>query len=137
MGPTLFIYLAYGAVAIGLTVWLARTLHNNGTAFLADIFSDRPELATAINRLLVVGFYMLNLGYSFLLLREPVVSSAEQAGRLLINRLGVLLVTLGLIHFVNMLVFWKIRRRTLLDMAPPPVTPQVMISKPDSEPFPA
>ncbi len=137
MGPTLFVYLAYGAVAIGLTVWLARTLYSNGTAFLADIFTDRPDLATAINRLLVVGFYMLNLGYSFLLLRDPVVSNATEAGQLLIDRLGVLLVTLGLIHFVNMAVFWKIRRRTLLDMAPPPVAPQVMTSRPDSEPFPA
>lgn len=135
MGPTLFIYLAYGSVAIGLTVWLARTLFRNGAIFLADVFPDREAFADALNRMLVVGFYMLNLGYAFMILKSPIAASATEAGQVLIERLGVLLLSLGLIHFVNMLVFWKIRRRTMLETAPPPVAPQVQLS--GGAPWPA
>lgn len=128
------VYVIYSAVAIGLTVWLAQTLYRNGEVFLADVFPDRLMLVSALNRLLVTGFYMLNLGYAFLLLQEPAAANAEQAFQVLVNKLGVLLVSLGLIHFVNMIVFWRIRRRTQLDSAPPPVPHQVVVTKPETGP---
>ncbi|HEY3240524.1 MAG TPA: hypothetical protein VGL92_13215, partial [Acidimicrobiia bacterium] len=56
------VYLIYSAVSIGLVVWLARTLFRSGGLFLEDVFADNPALAAAVNRLLVIGFYLLNLG---------------------------------------------------------------------------
>lgn len=105
-------YLAYGAISVTLVVWLARTLFAHGETFLADVFADQPELAHAVNRLLVTGFYMLNLGYALLLLQaNGGAATGLGAVELLIHKLGVLLVSLGVIHFVNMLAFWRIRRR--------------------------
>lgn len=109
--PTLFVYIAYTVIAVALVVWLARTLYRNGDVFLADVFAHRPEMAGAVNRLLVIGFYLLNLGYSLLLLPGFTADTAAAAAEVLIRKLGVLLVTLGVIHFVNMYVFWKIRAR--------------------------
>lgn len=123
----IWVYVMYGSAAIGLTVWLARTLFRNGAIFLEDVFEDRPGLAEAVNRLLVVGFYMLNLGYAFLIFRSQVRPTDAVAGvELLVNKLGVLLVSLGVIHFLNLLVFWRIRRRT----TPPPVP---VLAKPGSD----
>lgn len=109
----------YGVVSVALTWWLARTLSRHGEVFLADVFEERPQLATAINRLLVVGFYMLNLGYALLILRANTAPTALSAVELLINKLGILLVSLGLLHFVNMLLFWRIRRRQVEGEAAP------------------
>ena len=63
------IYLIYATAGVGLTIWLARTLARNGEVFLEDVFADNPRMAAAVNRLLVVGFYLLNLGYAFLTLK--------------------------------------------------------------------
>ena len=123
---TVFVYIVYTIVAVGLVVWLARTLYRNGEVFLADVFEDRPAMAAAVNRLLVIGFYMLNLGYAFLLLPGARATGAVEAAETLIQKLGVLLVTLGAIHFVNMYVFWKIRQRKQVDNNRAPTrTPQV------------
>lgn len=71
-GYAIAVYAVYALVAVGLTVWLARTLYRSGAVFLKDVFADRPGLAEAVNRLLVVGFYMANLGYALYILRtEP------------------------------------------------------------------
>ena len=118
------IYVLYGAASVGLTVWLARTLFRNGAVFLHDVFADKPGMADAINRLLVVGFYMLNLGYAFLLLQDERTPDAVSAVEVLVERLGTLLLSLGVIHFVNLFVFWRIRRRAQMPAAPPPVAPQ-------------
>ncbi len=121
------VYAAYVAVAVGLTAWLARTLFRNGAIFLHDVFEDRPGLAEAVNRLLVVGFYMLNLGYAFYLVRSGRGLDAFESVQFLVRRLALLLVTLGLIHFVNVFVFWRIRSRTEQRHLPPPVAPHMTL----------
>jgi hypothetical protein len=127
---TIAVYVVYIAVAVGLTAWLARTLFRNGTAFLHDVFEDRPNLADAVNRLLVVGFYMLNLGYALYILRASRGLDAFDAVQFLVNRLALLLVTLAGLHFLNVFVFWRIRARREQRHLPPPVAPQVLIPRP-------
>ena len=129
-GYVIAVYAAYAATAVGLTAWLARTLSKNGAVFLEDVFKDRPGLAQAVNRLLVVGFYMLNLGYAFYILRADTGLDAFGSVQFLVNRLAVLLVTLALIHFVNVGVFWKIRGRGEQRQLPVPVAPQAFIAPP-------
>jgi hypothetical protein len=129
-GNAIAIYVAYALVALGLTAWLARTLFRNGAHFLYDVFEDRPKLAEAVNRLLVTGFYTLNLGYAFYLFRASRGLDAFEAVQFLVNRLAILLVTLALIHFVNVFVFWKIRSRREQRQLPPPVAPQTWLPSP-------
>ncbi len=105
-------------------MWLARTLYANGAVFLEDVFEDRPEMAAAVNRLLVTGFYMANLGYAFLLLRANVAGDAVTAAEILIRKLELLLVSLAAMHFVNLFVFYRLRHRARVATLPPPVAPQ-------------
>src|SRR6266540_2237753 len=123
-GNVIAVYTAYVAVAVGLTAWLARTLFRNGAVFLHDVFEDRPGLAEAVNRLLVVGFYMLSLGYAFFILRADRGLDPFGSVQFLVNRLALLLITLGAVHFVNVFVFWRIRARREQRNLAPPVAPQ-------------
>ena len=121
------VYIAYGTIAVGLTAWLARTLFRNGAVFLYDVFNDRRELAEAVNRLLVVGFYMLNLGYAFFVLRSGRNLDMFDAVQLFVNRLALLLLALALMHFTNVFVFWKIRARREERDLPRPTAPHVVL----------
>ncbi|HET9444400.1 MAG TPA: hypothetical protein VFO65_13805 [Acidimicrobiales bacterium] len=114
------VYLAYAAISIGLIVWLARTLAHNGAVFLDGVFPENPDMAQAVNKLLVVGFYMLNLGYAALLLQADAAPDAVRAVEVLVRKLGFLLLSLGVLHFLNMYVFHRIRRRARLSNLPPP-----------------
>jgi hypothetical protein len=126
----ILVYVIYAAVAVGLTAWLARTLFRNGAVFLEDVFKERPALAHAVNRLLVTGFYMLNLGYAFYILRADAGLDAFASVQFLVNRLAILLVTLALIHFTNVLVFWKIRGTREQRQLPVPVAAQIHMPAP-------
>lgn len=128
------VYGVYITCAVGLTVWLARTLFRSGSTFLADVFSDKQELATAVNRLLVTGFFMINLGFSLMLMQSGTANSATQAFQLLSVKLGVLLFVLAVIHFVNLAVFFKLRQHRQQRLLPPPIAPQRWIAPPPSGP---
>jgi len=105
----LTVYLAYGLTAVGLVTWLARTLYANGSLFLEEVFPGREQLAGAVNRLLVTGFVMLNLGWAALLLRAGRPADGAAAVEALALRLGLLLITLAVLHFVNLAVLAAVR----------------------------
>ena len=118
-------YLAYAATSAGFTIWVARTLHKNGRIFLVDAFAGNGPLADSVNHLLVVGFCLINFGYdAFTLKNSDPVDSAQTAIESLSTRIGAVLLVLGAMHFFNLYVFSKMRRRGLLHSAPPPIAPQ-------------
>ncbi|MEO7803988.1 MAG: hypothetical protein ABIS18_06265 [Actinomycetota bacterium] len=123
-GYQLGIYIVYASVGIGLTIYLAKTLFKHGAVYLEDVFEDKPALAQAINRLLVVGFYMLNIGYTALIMKSDYTDTGIGAIEILSRKLGMLLISLGLIHFLNLTVFHRIRKRAkFVAPIPPPYYP--------------
>ena len=128
--------LVYLLVTVPLTIWVATTLSRNGRVFLADVFAGDEALAQAVNKLLVVGFYLLNLGFVVLFLRisDPVVDLAGIFDTLSV-KVGVVMLTLGVLHFFNVYVFNAIRRRSRLEsLRSAPVPPQGLV--PTTTPYP-
>jgi hypothetical protein len=117
-------YLIYLALSIVLTVWVARALFKNGLIFLIDVFGGNVELANSVNHLLVVGFYLINLGFVALELRiASPVPDARASIEALASKIGTVLLVLGGMHFFNLYVFSRLRRNVRLEIAPPPVEP--------------
>jgi hypothetical protein len=106
-------YFSYLVISIALTIWVARALHKGGRVFLIDAFNGNEDLADSVNRLLVVGFYLINLGYVTLALKtqEP-LSTVRAAVELESTKLGVVLLILGAMHFFNILVLAKMRKNS-------------------------
>src|SRR5690606_24890006 len=109
---TLLSYTLYLGIMIGLTVWVARTLHCNGRVFLIEAFHGRVDMADAVNHLLVVGFYLINLGFVTLALRNgtPPVT-IEGVFVYVSTKVGLAMLVLGAMHFFNMFNFDKMRRK--------------------------
>jgi hypothetical protein len=122
------VYAAYGVTSLGLTVGLARTLFSNGAVFLESVFKDDPKMAEAVNKLLVVGFYLLNFGYACLLMKAERAVDTIQAIEILASKLGYLLLSLGVIHFGNIYLFHRMRQRARMAIMPPPVAPHLRLS---------
>ena len=117
-------YLIYLAVSIALTVWVARTLHKNGRVFLVDVFHGNEALADSVNHLLVVGFYLINFGYVSLALKLGYnVETAQEGIEALSVKVGMVLIVLGGMHFFNLFIFSRMRRRAGLQNGPPPIAP--------------
>jgi len=107
-------YGVYLTLSIALTVWVARTLFNNGRIFLVDVFHGNEALADSVNHLLVVGFYLINLGYVSLALKiTSPVDDTRQSIEVLATKMGFVLLVLGVMHFSNLALFSKIRSAAL------------------------
>ena len=113
-------YMVYLAISIALTIWVAHTLHKNGRIFLVDVFHGNDALADSVNHLLVVGFYLINLGYVSLALKLGYAINNTQEGiEALSVKIGMVLIVLGGMHFCNLFVFSRMRKRTNKQHHPP------------------
>ena len=129
MTPIVWTYIVYIALSIPLTIWVAHTLHKNGRIFLIDSFRGNERLADSVNHLLVVGFYLINIGYVALALKERIApTDVREVFETISRKIGVVMLVLGAMHFFNILVFSKMRRRALLLAVPPPIPPQAHVN---------
>ncbi|MEL7529948.1 MAG: hypothetical protein AAFN10_01495 [Bacteroidota bacterium] len=112
MSYTLLTYLIYLALAFVLTFLVGRSLFRNGRPFLVDIFNGDTKLADSINRLLLTGFYLLNVGYvSLSMYSSQNIRTVEHMVEKLSYKLGLLFVILGIVHIINLIVLYKTRKR--------------------------
>jgi hypothetical protein len=125
MTNTVIAYLLYLAISIVLTIWVGRTLHKNGRIFLVDVFHGNEPLADSVNHLLVVGFYLINFGYVSLALKVgyQLERDFSEVIEVLSSKVGAVLLVLGCMHFFNLFVFSRVRRRAVVPELPPPVQP--------------
>jgi hypothetical protein len=110
MDLRLVLYAAYIVASVAMTVWVGRSLHRNGRGFLIDVMRD-DNLADSINHLLLVGFYLVNLGAAALLINlagDP--GTAADVVKIWLTQMGLVLLTLGGMHFANLFVLHRIRR---------------------------
>jgi hypothetical protein len=123
-------YSLYLPISIGMTIWVARTLHKNGRLFLVDSFGQNEALADSVNHLLVVGFYLINIGFISLFLRTTSeIDATRGVFEILSAKVGVVMLVLGVMHFLNLFVFSRLRRRALEGSNNvPPIAPNAYIS---------
>ena len=124
-----YAYIAYLLISIAVTIWVARTLSKNGRVFLIDTFLHNEPLADAVNNLLVVGFYLINVGYVALALRygdRPIDLAC--AIETMSTKVGLVLLVLGAMHFSNLYLFSRVRRKALLRNQKPPVLPEQFVT---------
>ena len=97
-------YLLYIGISLMMTFWVGRTLNKNGHVFLMENYADNAVLAKAINSMLLVGFYMINIGFISYTLKitgaNPVTYA--QVLEFLSVKVGFIAIVLGVMHFALM-----------------------------------
>ncbi|MDB6156270.1 MAG: hypothetical protein JWL90_4723 [Chthoniobacteraceae bacterium] len=129
MNATVYTYLSYLAIGITMTAWVGRTLHRNGRIFLVDSFLGNEAMADSVNHLLLAGFYLINVGFITLAMKSGEKPADFQSLlEVLSSKVGLVLLVLGGMHFFNLYIFNRMRKRALLHGAPPPIPAQARVT---------
>lgn len=134
MSHTVTGYLLYLAISVAMTVWVARTLHRNGRIFIVQAFRGNEVMADSVNHLLVVGFYLINVGFITLTLHNgPKPTDVETMIEFISTKVGIVLLVLGAMHFFNVFNFDRMRRKGLRPDHPdtPPGLPRTNWATPN------
>lgn len=105
-------HILYLAITYFITVRVGFIFYRNGRLFILNLLHQDAQLTDFINKVLLVGYYLLNMGYATLMFKtwEPVRNWQD----LLLGvstMTGKILVTLAVIHFFNMTVIYLFSKR--------------------------
>jgi hypothetical protein len=93
-------------------MWVARTLFKNGRVFLVEIFHQDNTLADSVNKLLLVGFYLVNIGYAVYTLKIwNSIDNVQAMIEVLSEKIGWIILILGGMHFFNLFILFSLRRK--------------------------
>jgi hypothetical protein len=116
MNYIIITYIIYLLLTISITIWVATTLFKNGKVFLFDIFNGNMELANSVNNLLLTGFYLINIGYAVYTLQVTnSITSMQLVIEELSIKIGLIILILGAMHFFNLYIFFKLRKKALYE----------------------
>ena len=103
-------FSVYLAISVAMTIWVARTLSRSGEVFLVRCFGQDEALARSTNHLLVVGFYLVNLGFVGVRMSGWVLPPGESLVAYVGSKIGMTLLILGAMHFTNMMLIARYGR---------------------------
>ncbi len=116
MNYIIITYIIYLLLTISITIWVAKTLFRNGKIFLFDIFNGNQELANSVNNLLLTGFYLINIGYAVYTLHVTnLITNMQLVIEELSIKTGLIILILGAMHFFNLYIFFKLRKKALYE----------------------
>ena len=116
MSLNIFAYLIYLFSSMGLTYWVGKALFKYGRPFLVEIYHGNQKLADAVNQLLLVGFYLLNIGYVALSMKMGMnIQNFEQMLEELSFKIGLIVIVLAGIHFMNLSALFRLSRKNRTD----------------------
>jgi hypothetical protein len=80
-------------------------LYKNGEVFLCDILRNDTELVENLNKLLLIGYYLINLGAATITITFwDTVDNVVEMCNALSSVLGKTILVLALLHYNN--IFW-------------------------------
>lgn len=98
-------YLIFLCFISFIVVKVGRICYDNGNTFVAELIPDHKDLCQQINKILLVAYYLLNIGYSAmtLILWEKIIS-LEMLLEVLAIKLSVIITTLSVLHYLNIYI---------------------------------
>jgi hypothetical protein len=110
-------YIIYLALMVFIIVYVGKYFFANGRIFIISLINGNVSLADQINKLLLVAYYLFNVGYTFLTLKHwEKVSNIEMLFSSLSANMGILILILAFTHYLNMLVIYYLSKSKSFSM---------------------
>jgi hypothetical protein len=105
-------YLIYLFITYLITVHVGLRFYRNGRVYILRLLQGDEKMTDSINHILLIGYYLLNLGYAALMIStwKTILTWTELVGSIC-SMTGKIMLTLAIIHFINMTVIYVISRR--------------------------
>jgi hypothetical protein len=112
MNYNVITYCLYLLITLFVILYVGNLLFRNGCPFLLNTFGGNVQLADAINKILLAGYYLINIGYAVIVLKVwKKVASLQEMMDVLGSKAGTIILGLGIIHIINVITLVAIGRK--------------------------
>ena len=102
MNYNILSYLVYGCISIYIIYYVGKLFHRNGRIFILQLFNEDEALTDTTNNILLLAYYLFNIGYSILQFSLwETVSGLDSLIASISMKTGTLILILAVTHYFN------------------------------------
>ena len=84
---------------------VGKICYRNGNVFVAELIPDHMELCQQINQVLLVGYYLVNIGYCAITLVDwENIATIQQLVEALATKIATIAFILSFLHYTNIFI---------------------------------
>lgn len=98
-------YLIFFIIIVFIVVAVGKICYQNGNVFVAELIPNHLNLCKQINKVLLVGYYLVNIGYASLTLSGwETINSVLQMVELIAIKVSTIVCILSILHYLNIII---------------------------------
>jgi len=111
MNYNVIAYIIYLALMVFVIVFVGKYFHRNGRVFILSLLKGDVTSTDYLNNILLVAYYLFNIGYTFVKLRYwQHISNPGTLISSIASKMSLLIFILAATHYINMLLIWQLSR---------------------------
>jgi len=108
MNLNIFGYAIYLLMTGIIIVRVGRICYNNGNVFVSALIPNHEDLCHKTNQILLVGYYLLNLGYcAMTLISWKKIMSVDELIEVIALKSAIIIGIIAIMHYLNIFVLTK------------------------------
>jgi len=101
-------YIIYLSLTAIIIVHVGRTCYTNGNIFIQNLLKKDKVLASHVNKLLLLGYYLLNIGYcSITLVSWNTIETSLKLIEVLSTKVAFIILVIAVMHYINIIMLNK------------------------------
>jgi hypothetical protein len=101
-------YVVYLLFTAFIIVRVGKICYDNGNLFVSQLIPDHEDLCHKINRILLVGYYLINIGYcAITIIGWQKIDSLQVLIEIVAFRASLIICFIALMHYLNIFIITK------------------------------
>ena len=101
-------YLIYLSLTSIIIIKVGKSCYDNGNIFVSQLIPNHEELCHQINKMLLIGYYLLNLGYcAMTIISWEKIQTSNQLIEIIATKSAIIILTIGFMHYINIILLTK------------------------------
>ncbi len=106
-------YFIYFTLTIPVIVFVGWKCYKIGKIYLLDVLKD-DEICNSVNKLLLIGYYLLNLGYIAISISSwGNINTFSEIIEIVFTKISVILMLIALFHYINIAALYFLRNQII------------------------
>ena len=101
-------YIIYLTITAIIIIKVGKICYTNGNVFVAQILPNHEDLCLKINQVLLIAYYLFNLGYcAVTLIQWKTIISYTQLFETIAFKTSIIIISIALLHYFNIFIITK------------------------------
>jgi hypothetical protein len=101
-------YFIYLIITIFIIIRVGKSCYKNGNVFVSELIPNHEDLCQRINQMLLLGYYLLNIGYcAMTLISWETIATTNQLIEVIATKTSIIIFIISGLHYINIIIITK------------------------------